>query len=277
MPGRVKPRMLIAAAMLVSVSLACNARFGSAEPTAVVQGPAVVFVAPENNSTIAEGTAITFAVNALNNSGGVAKVDFRVDDTLIGSQTAPVPGQSNFTARQPWTAAGVQGHFIEAIASGPDGKPFGSAKITLQIVTAPPQHVAAAITEAPTIAVTMGGLVAMTGIPTGQAPPSAVSNPTSAATQPGAPPTNAPPVLVVKAPNLNIRAGDGTNFSIIGALKTGDVANIIGRNAAKTWWAIQKDQAQGWVIADPTLSTVQGDTSNVPLAKSPPTPTPTPK
>ncbi len=82
---------------------------------------------------------------------------------------------------------------------------------------------------------------------------------------------------MVKAPNLNIRAGDGTNFSIIGALKTGDVANIIGRNAAKTWWAIQKDQAQGWVIADPTLSTVQGDTSNVPLAKSPPTPTPTPK
>src|SRR5262249_11778753 len=209
MPGRVKPRICIlaAGAALAALSLACNASFGSTVPTAAVQGPAVVFVAPENNSTIAEGTSITFAVNALNNSGGVAKIDFRVDDTLIGSQIAPVPGQSSFTARQPWTAAGVQGHFVEAIASGSDGKPFGSAKITVQIVTAPPPQVAAAVTEAPTVAATMGGLVAITGVPTGQAPPSTVpNNPTQAAPQPTAPPANTQPMLVVKAPNLNIRA-----------------------------------------------------------------------
>jgi hypothetical protein len=93
-----------------------------------------------------------------------------------------------------------------------------------------------------------------------------------------APPTAAPtsdqPTLHVKAPNLNIRDGDGTGFNIIASMKTGDTASIVGRNAAKSWWFVQKDQTRGWTIADPTFSDVTGDTSKVPLVQSPPTPVP---
>ena len=76
----------------------------------------------------------------------------------------------------------------------------------------------------------------------------------------------------MKAPNLNIRAGDSTTFNVIGAMKTGETAQVVGRNASKTWWVIQKDQTRGWVINSTDYSDITGDTSKVPLVASPPTP-----
>src|SRR4051794_11339942 len=102
MPGRANIRAIFGLLMLVAAALACNARLDSTTPTSVAQGPSVVFIAPENNSAIAEGSTITFAVNAANPGGSVAKVEFMVDDAPIGSQDAPTPGQSTFTARQSW-------------------------------------------------------------------------------------------------------------------------------------------------------------------------------
>src|SRR6266852_1698888 len=103
-------------AALAAASLACTMGTSSAEPTAVAQESSVIFIAPDNNSVI-------------------SKVDFMVDDTQIGTQTAPTIGQTSFTARQMWTAAGVQGHFIAAAAFGPDGKTFGDAKIAVTVVS----------------------------------------------------------------------------------------------------------------------------------------------
>jgi hypothetical protein len=76
----------------------------------------------------------------------------------------------------------------------------------------------------------------------------------------------------VTNPNLNIRAGPGTNYPIIGALKDGDIATIVGRNADRSWWYILKEPARGWVISLSAYSQVIGDTANVPLVASPPTP-----
>src|SRR5258706_12078449 len=137
MPGRANIRAIFGLLMLLAAVLACNARLDSATPTSVAQGPSVFFIAPENNSTIAEGSAITFAVNATNPGGTVAKVDFMVDDAPLGTQTASDTKQSSFTARQSWTVAGIQGHFISAVASDADGKLIGDAKITLQVVAKP--------------------------------------------------------------------------------------------------------------------------------------------
>ena len=256
----------IGIAALSAASLACTMGTSNAQPTAVAQESSVIFIAPDNNSVIAEGSTITFAVNATN-SGGVSKVDFMVDDTQIGTQTAPTIGQTSFTARQTWTAAGVQGHFIAAAAFGPDGKTFGDAKIALTVVSASQNGdvsttpaTGAQTTSTPTTAGSVNTPGPTIIVITNTAPPS-----TSPAASSG-------PTLLVKNPNLNIRSGDSIKFPIIGAMKTGDIANIIGRNAARTWWFIQKDQAQGWVIGDPQYSTVQGDTSKVPLVQSPPTP-----
>src|SRR5260221_6739781 len=283
MPGRVNnPRVAIAVAMLCIAALACAASIGgNAEQTAVAQAAVVIFIAPENNSTIAEGSTITFAVNASNGNAGVSKVDFMVDDTNIGTQTAATPQPSSFTAQQTWVAKGTQGHFVDAIAYGADGKQFGDAKITIQVVAAPGSTAQIPTDTSLQTVQPLGATATLADVPTlaGAAPTSqtaATAGPTFIIVT-SAPPTNDPnakPTLTVKAPNLNIRAGDGTNFNVIGAMKTGDVAQIVGRNAAKSWWVIQKDQTRGWVITDPQFSDVNGDTSKVPLVASPATPVP---
>src|SRR5258708_37622532 len=88
MPGWITSRAAIALLMLAVASLACNAPIGNIEPTAVAQAPSVVFIAPDSNSSVAEGTSLTFAVNATN-SGGISKEDFNVDDKPIGTQAVP--------------------------------------------------------------------------------------------------------------------------------------------------------------------------------------------
>src|SRR5450432_3885707 len=112
MPGRVNQACVpIAVAMLLMASLACAVPIGgSVAPTAVAQAASVVFIAPENNSTIAAGSTITFAVNASNGSAGVSKVDFLIDDTSIGTSTIPTgTTDTSFTVQQNWAAKGVQG------------------------------------------------------------------------------------------------------------------------------------------------------------------------
>src|SRR5262249_46230873 len=88
MPGRLSARAFIGCASLFLASIACAAPTGGLAPTAVAQGPYVVFIGPDNNSAIADGTTITFAVYA-SNSAGVSKVDFVVDEATIGSPAAP--------------------------------------------------------------------------------------------------------------------------------------------------------------------------------------------
>jgi hypothetical protein len=257
----------LALLMLMAASLACNAQIGpgATEVAAITQS--VVFIAPQNNSTIIEGAEITLAVSAIDSApgaAGVSKIEFRVDDNSIGVQTAPTAsGQPNFTARQTWKATGVQGHFIVAVASRADGTPVGEDKLTIQVIAA----------TTPTATLT----------PTSQAsatPTTAPASPTTAATtappvvQSTAAPTSGQPILEVTSPNLNIRAGPSTDFPIIGAMKAGDTATIIGRNADRRWWYVQRNEARGWSIADTTYSRVVGDTANVPLVASPPTPVP---
>ncbi len=299
MPGRVNTRALVGFASLLTAAIACAAPSAGNAPTAVAQGPSVVFIGPDNNSLIADGATITLAVYAYN-SAGVSKVDFMVDDNLIGTQTAP-QGQTNtdFTAEQAWTAksAGGQqteGHFVDAIAYATDGTKFDDAKIALQVVPA------SALTTTPGAPGSTPG-AASSGTPDntqanqpqttaqpdqGNVPTLIFSTPTPAPTGgptyvivtsgPTATPTAPPPTLTVKPPYLHVRAGDNAlQFPIIATLNPGDKAQIIGRNAARTWWYIQKGQVRGWVIADPNSSTVSGSTTNVPLVASPPTPTPT--
>ncbi len=55
-------------------------------------------------------------------------------------------------------------------------------------------------------------------------------------------------------------------------MKSGDTAIIVGRNADSSWWLVVHDQIRGWAISDPAYSQVVGDTSNVPLVATPPTP-----
>ncbi len=97
------------------------------------------------------------------------------------------------------------------------------------------------------------------------------------------PPAETAPQLTTTA-NLNVRAGPGTNYPILGVLTLGQQAEIIGRNEDATWWQIRfpgSSSGFGWVSAEYAQA---ANIANVPIVKAPPppaqpapTPTPTPQ
>ncbi len=273
-------RIMIALLAFMMATLACNVQFGEGL-NAPVRTPTttVVFIAPGNNSVIAEGATIVFAVSVAGSEPGTAKVDFLVNDTSIGSQTAQVvPGQASVTLRQTWTAKGVQGHLISAQVSR-GGAPIGEARITIRVVPLP-TRIALIVTDeasSPTTAPTY----------TSQPKPTASPTPTQTEVSANVPNTSALPaaganlpVLTVTYQFLNVRAGPGTNYGEIGKMNSADTATILGRNSDASWWFVrwEREQVQGWVINNSAYSTVMGDTSGVPLVATsatplPPTPT----
>jgi uncharacterized protein YraI len=86
------------------------------------------------------------------------------------------------------------------------------------------------------------------------------------------PASPATPTLTVVAESLNVRSGPGQNYTVVGSLTKGDAAAIVGKNAASTWWAIQKDTLNGWVIAGDQYDSAQGNLVAVNVLASPPTP-----
>ncbi len=280
MSGRINARALISVGLLILASLACNMQAGSSgAPTSAVQAASVVFIGPQNNAMVAEGSTITFAVRATDNGAGIAKIDFSIDDAPIGSQVAPTV-QTTFTARQPWTAKGVQGHFVSAVAFRADGSPVGNAQMTIQVAVAPVSDLGilpttagtapTVVAQKPTLAVPTRVIPTATTAPIQAQPTSQAPAPT-ANTVPGQ-----PPVLQIVGQYVNVRTGPGTNYPSTGTMKTGDTANIIGRNAESTWWFVENAQVRGWVIDSAILDKVTGDTSKVPFAQSPSTPLPPP-
>jgi uncharacterized protein YgiM (DUF1202 family) len=79
---------------------------------------------------------------------------------------------------------------------------------------------------------------------------------------------------VVSAVTVNVRAGPGTNYSVINTLPPGVPVGIVGQNQGGTWWQIQgPDGATGWV----SNSVVEASfTQSVPVVAAPPPPQPTP-
>ncbi len=74
--------------------------------------------------------------------------------------------------------------------------------------------------------------------------------------------------------NCNCRFGPDMDYDVVGYLYEDQSAPIDGRNADWTWWWIEKQDGYGHCWVWDNLVQVSGDTSGVPLIKSPPTSTP---
>jgi uncharacterized protein YgiM (DUF1202 family) len=81
---------------------------------------------------------------------------------------------------------------------------------------------------------------------------------------------------VTATTNANIRRGDSTFHEVLGALRPGDSATIIGiSDTGSGWYNIQlSNGSRGWIA--PSVVTVSGDTRNLPRISPPAPPTPTP-
>ncbi len=123
------------------------------------------------------------------------------------------------------------------------------------------------------------------------APPTATTTPTEApSTTPlAATGTNTAPLTATAsitptaAGNLltvnlgaNVRTGPGVNYPAIGAIKAGDTAQVVGRDASGNWFVIVFSGGfggRGWISG--AVSTYSGDKSALPVIAAPPPPAPT--
>jgi uncharacterized protein YraI len=120
--------------------------------------------------------------------------------------------------------------------------------------------------------------------PTPTVPPTDTSVPTRTPIPPtptkelptatNAPPTatQIPPVATAKI-IINVRAGPGAGYPILGKLNKGQKKAIIGKSEDSMWWQIQFDSKGGWIPAD--FADVQGGTNLVAVVSVEPLPTPT--
>lgn len=93
--------------------------------------------------------------------------------------------------------------------------------------------------------------------------------PTATPEPPTATPVTDPEVRTESA--MNVRGGPGTNYTVVGALNTGDVARITGKNEAGDWWQISlAGGTTGWVYGP--LVTTSGNIDGVAIAAAPPPP-----
>ena len=79
------------------------------------------------------------------------------------------------------------------------------------------------------------------------------------------------PFAVVQTKSLNIRAGPGLDYAVVGGTIQGRRHRITGRNAATSWWRIDVNGHHGWVFAGLVRAM---EAERVPVIGGPPTQAP---
>jgi len=137
-------------------------------------------------------------------------------------------------------------------------------------------------------------------LPTLAAQPAAPAPPTpSPATQPTPPPAPAPTVEPTPAPTevpqatatpaptatpgltvandfVNLRAGPGTNYDLLGRLSRGQMAQVTGKSSDGQWWRVSVQGKTAWVSGQFVQANDAAGAVSVVQAPPPPPPTPTP-
>jgi len=81
-------------------------------------------------------------------------------------------------------------------------------------------------------------------------------------------------VITIESNVQNVRTGPSVDYEILGQLRQGETARVIGANIDFTWVVIEYRGQQGWLAT--FLLDVFGDRASVPVIAPPPTPTPGP-
>lgn len=117
--------------------------------------------------------------------------------------------------------------------------------------------------------------------PGSEALPPAESSPTPEPPTPEPPTATSQPdvaMAVVTSPQVNLRSGPGTNFSIAGSADRGAELPIVGKNPAGDWWQVTYNGQQVWIAS--FLVDTTGPVESVSVAANfpavPPTATPQP-
>lgn len=214
--------------------------------SSVASVPDVVITAPVDGSQVPLAIPLTVQATA-SDAAGVVRMELWVSGAKTAESISPVAdsgGQPTLTASFQWTPETPGSYTLEVRAYNDHGAVSPPKVVTITTVGDSPAQ------ETPT------------ETPTPDTPsPTVPSNPS-----------------LTTLTDLNVRAGPGIEYALLGLLPTGATADIIGRTEDRQWWQIRFDPALddvGWVASDPAFSR-SANVENVPVVAAPPTPTPTP-
>lgn len=71
-----------------------------------------------------------------------------------------------------------------------------------------------------------------------------------------------PGFALVNTGYLNLRSGDGPEYTIVGRVAGGDKLIVLGHNARLSWWLVQAGDLVGWALGDFLL--MRGDLNDLP-------------
>ncbi len=237
-------QVMMVIALMAGAGLACTLGNPSEEQIQdAADRPLVIMLAPVNGSVIADGVEVMLYAVAQDSGPGVTRLEFRVDDLVVGEVSAEqLDGQSSLVGQVPWRAAGHSGHLLTVEAFRADGSSLGVSDVTVRVIEKPVAQLPGTEQE-----------VGTNPIPTLTPAPTLALLPGVAAR--------------VTSSDLNVRQGPGINYPVVGSLRQGDMVEIVGRSADNAWWAITFRSGTAWVYA--TLVQPEGDVSQVPLATVP--------
>ncbi len=204
--------------------------------------PTVVITTPLPGSQVQVNRPVTVQATA-SDPTGVKRMELWVSNVKTAEAMSPVEqGQTTLTASFQWIPPAVGTYTLEVKAYNAENRVNTPTPVTVNVVSQ-------AITPTPPTATPV----------------------TPTPTVPGKP-------SLTTLTDLNVRAGPGTNYDLLGLLPANVTVEVIGRNDNGEWWQIRFNPASdgiGWVSADPAFSTTS-NVNNVPLVVAPPTPTGTP-
>lgn len=215
--------------------------------SALADAPAVVITAPVAGSDVQVNQPVTIQTTASAPSG-VKRIELWVSGVKTAEATSPVAqGQPTLTASFQWTPQVPGTYTLEIRAFNVN-----------EVVSAP----------------TMVTVNAVGDAPAGSGTPTPTLTPTPFTPTPTVPSTPSLTTLT----DLNVRAGPGTGYELLGLLPSGASVEVVGRDETRQWWQIRfapSPNQLGWVVSDPAYSRTSG-VENVPVAQLPATPTPIP-
>jgi hypothetical protein len=142
--------------------------------------------------------------------------------------------------------------------------------------TAAAETVVAAIVQTQLMHLSVEPVTPQAGAPTLPDTPAPPILPTSTSTltpEPSLTPTAQKPIIIVSK-NTNCRTGNAKNYDYVGALLTGEPAEILARDSGNYWYVRLPSGAMCWLWGE--YGVISGDPSTLPVFTPPPSPTPAP-
>ncbi|GIK39411.1 MAG: hypothetical protein BroJett011_32440 [Chloroflexota bacterium] len=241
----------------------------SQTPATVSQAPTVTVLTPANGAQVTLNVPVIVQASAIDNRG-VTRMELWADGALVSQQASPSPqGASPLLLNLTWTPASPGNHVLEVRAFNSANQASTPVQVTVNAVAGTPTATSIAVlVETPT-AVPLATATAT-------AVPIIIFTPTPSPT-PVPPPTEVVQPGLQAVADVNVRGGPGTNYPILGLLRAGQIAAVVGRSADDGWWQILFPPNTGWVAGNfVQANAAAGAVPVVAAPPSPPTPTPPP-